>query len=266
MSGHSKWATIKRDKGLNDAKKGATFTKMARIITLAAKNGGDPNLNSALFFAIEKAKESNMPNDNISRAIKKGTGEDKSGTELFEISYEGYGPGGVAMIVDVATDNKNRTGPEVRKLIESTGGTIAEGGAVAWQFDVRGLIVLPWETPDEKLKRENAKWNDKVQKNKINDDIYENLELELIDISGVIDIQKELQDNLGSVEVLTSPEALGGVRKFIEDKNVQVDSMEIIKIPKNPTEVNEELRERILNIIEQIEEHEDVQNVWTSLN
>ena len=145
-------------------------------------------------------------------------------------------------------------------------GTFAESGAVAWQFEQKGLLVLSWETPEDKTKRENAKWNDKDSHlRKIGLDIYDEIELELIDTDGVQDIQNYVEDGEGSIEILTSPEALGAVRNFLKDKSLQIESMELIKAPKNEIVGDDALRDRIADMSEKIEEHEDVQNVWTNL-
>lgn len=150
MAGHSHWASIKHKKGVTDAKKGKAFSKIARMITVAARRGGgNPEMNPRLQLAISKARAVNMPKDNIERAIQKGTGEGGADTELFECMYEGYGPGGVALMVEIVTDNKNRTPPEIRKIFERFGGNMGESGCVSWMFEKKGLIIINSDTLNE---------------------------------------------------------------------------------------------------------------------
>ena len=198
MSGHSKWATIKRAKAKTDAKKGAVFTKVTKDIILAAKGGGDPNMNARLRAVIAKAKSANMPNDKIDQAIKKGTGE-LAGGEIFEMMYEGYASGGVAMLVEVATDNKNRTIAEVRHIIGKGGGNMGEPGSVAWMFDKRGVLSF------------DAK--------KFTEDQIMEIALE----AGADDVVAE-ED---SIEVRVAPENYSAVEKAFEDAGIAPESSEL---------------------------------------
>lgn len=204
MSGHSKWSTIKRQKGANDAKRGALFTKVAREIAVAARQGGgDPDTNYRLRLAVDKARSVNMPADNIKRTIDKATGGGDA-EQFEEIVYEGYGPGGVAVLVEAATDNRNRTAAEVRSIFTKTGGQLAGSGAVAWQFEVRGLITVLRDgvDPDE-------------------------VALAAID-AGAADVDTELDP----IEIYTEPAELYAVRKAIEDAGVAVDDAESAMIAK----------------------------------
>lgn len=264
MSGHSKWATIRRDKGLNDSKKGALFTKLSKDISIASKaGGGDPNMNATLASAIAKAKVANMPNDKIQKAIDRGIGVTKSGITLSELSYEGYAPGDVGLIIDASTDNKNRTIGEIKSMLEKNGGRFAEGGSVSWNFDTKGYIYIPFETSEEKDKRESLKWGNKDEKQKLIKEDAEGLELELMDQEGVMDINNDQE----GMEIYTAPDSVGKLRKFIEDeKNIFVDDSDILKISKTPVEVDDETRERIESLIEKLEEHDDVQKVSSALS
>ncbi len=204
MSGHSKWSTIKRQKGANDAKRGAMFTKVAREIMVAARaGGGDPDANYRLRLAMDKARSINMPAENVKRAIEKATGAG-SDVEYEEITYEGYGPGGVAVLVETATDNRNRTAAEVRSIFTKAGGQLAGSGAVAWQFEIRGLITVAREgaDPDE-------------------------VALAAID-AGAADVDTETDP----IEIYTDPSDLESVRKALEASGVTVDDAENAMIPK----------------------------------
>jgi len=235
MSGHSKWATIKRAKAKTDAKKGAVFTKVTKDIILAAKGGGDPNMNARLRAVIAKAKSANMPNDKIDQAIKKGTGE-LAGGEIFEMMYEGYAPGGVAILVDVATDNKNRTIAEVRHIISKGGGNMGEPGSVAWMFDKRGVLSF-----------DPAKYTE--------DQIME-VALE----AGADDVVAE-EDTL---EVRVAPENYSAVEKAFEDAGIAVESSELTMLPKNLTPVDASTARKVMNLMENLEDNEDVQNVYVT--
>jgi YebC/PmpR family DNA-binding regulatory protein len=235
MSGHSKWATIKRAKAKTDAKKGAVFTKVTKDIILAAKGGGDPNMNARLRAVIAKAKSANMPNDKIEQAIKKGTGE-LAGGEIFEMMYEGYASGGVAMLVEVATDNKNRTIAEVRHIIGKGGGNMGEPGSVAWMFDKRGVLSF-----------DAAKYTE--------DQIME-VALE----AGADDVVAED----ASIEVRVAPENYSAVEKAFEDAGIVCESSELTMLPKNLTPVDAGTARKVMNLMENLEENEDVQNVYVT--
>jgi YebC/PmpR family DNA-binding regulatory protein len=233
MAGHSKWKQIRRQKGVADAKRSQVFTKFAREITVAAKLGGpDPEMNPRLRLAIDRAREQNMPKDNIERAIAKGTGGGEE-AELAEVTYEGYGPGGIAVIVEALTDNRNRTVSEVRNVFSRAGGNLGEAGSVAWQFETRGVITLETDgrDPDE-------------------------LALLAID-SGADDVK--VDD--GSVEVHTSPEALSQVRQKLTEAELAVASAEIAMVPKSTIELGTDHAGQALRLLEALDELDDVQRV-----
>ncbi len=236
MSGHSKWSTIKRQKGANDAKRGAIFTKLSREIIQAAKQGGgDPGMNFKLRLAIQRAKAQNMPNDNIERAIAKGTGGGE-GEQLDEIQYEGYGPGGTAIIVAALTDNRNRTVAEIRHQFSRGGGNLGENGSVAWQFEAKGLITIPvnGKDPDE-------------------------LALIAID-AGAEDV--DVQDD--QVEIKTDPSSLEPVRKTLESNGLEVENADFALVPKMTVELEEKAAHQVLRLIEALEDLEDVQRVYSN--
>ena len=233
MSGHSKWSTIKRQKGANDAKRGAIFTKMGKEISVAARAGGpDPDANYRLRLAVDKARSVNMPADNIKRAIERATGGDKA-IEFEEIVYEGYGPGGVALLVETATDNKNRTAAEVRSIFSKSGGQLAGAGSVAWQFEPRGIVAVEREGVDP-------------------DDVA----LMAID-AGAIDVDTEADP----LEIATEPSELLDVQTALEGAGVKVDSAELTMQAKTPIEVDVDKARQNLRLIEHLEDSDDVQRV-----
>ncbi len=239
MSGHSKWATIKHKKGALDAKRGAVFTKLIKEITTAARNGGgNPDSNPRLRTVLGKAKEANMPADNIDRAIKKGTGE-LPGVTYEETSYEGYGPGGVAILIEVLTDNKNRTTSEIRNILEKKGGNMSGAGSVAWQFAKKGFIVVKKEAIDE----------DKLMTIALD--------------AGASDFvaQKE------AYEVTTEPHDFEAVKKAIADAGIATESAEVTRIPSATVKVAELSQAKsLMTLIEALEEHEDVQDVYSNFD
>jgi YebC/PmpR family DNA-binding regulatory protein len=237
MSGHSKWATIKRKKALTDSKRGASFTKIIREIIVAAKSGGDPNMNARLRTVVEKAKAVNMPSDNIKKAIQKGTGE-LPGVNYEEIMYEGYGPGGVALIINVTTDNRNRSAADLRALLAKYTGSMAAPGATAWQFDQRGFISVPKEAIDEDSLMEVA-----------------------LD-AGAQDIKNEDE----SYDIVTAVADFEKVRKALEAKSVKFTVAEITMVPKNYIKLDGKDAERMLNLMEALEEHEDISNVYANFD
>jgi YebC/PmpR family DNA-binding regulatory protein len=238
MSGHSKWSQIKRQKGANDAKRGAVFTKMGREISIAARmGGGDPDANYRLRLAIDKARSVNMPADNIKRAIERAVAG--SAAEQFEeIVYEGYGPGGVAILVETATNNKNRTAADVRAMFAKNAGSLAGAGAVAWQFEPRGVIAV-------------------VRDGRNPDDIA----LEAID-AGADDVDTESDP----IEVVTSPHELERMRLALEGTGIKVDSAEVTMHAKTPIEVTRHVAEQNLRLIESLEDLEDVQRVTANFD
>ena len=232
MSGHSKWSQIKRQKGVNDVKRGAVFTKMGREISVAARaGGGDPDGNFRLRLAIERARAINMPLDTIKRAIEKATGGGE-GEQFEEIMYEGYGPGGVAIIVEAATDNRNRTAADVRSIFTKAGGQLAGSGSVAWQFEHRGVISLAPAKNQE--------------------------ELELIAIDAGAD---DVDASGEQVEVYTKSHELEAVRRGIEAAGVKIESAELTMIAKNLVELDASKARQALRLIDILEDQDDVQRV-----
>jgi YebC/PmpR family DNA-binding regulatory protein len=239
MSGHSKWSTIKRQKGANDAKRGALFTKVAREISVAARQGGgDPDANYRLRLAIEKARAVNMPADNIKRTIDKATGGGDA-EQFEEIVYEGYGPGGVAVLVEAATDNRNRTAADVRSIFTKAGGQLAGSGAVAWQFEPRGLIAV---APD----RQDA----------------DEVALAAID-AGAEDVDT---DDPEAIEIFTAPSDLERVRAALEAAGVSIDSAESTMIAKQTVELDSTKARQALRLVEQLEDLDDVQRVTANFD
>ena len=237
MSGHSKWSTIKRKKGAKDAKRGAEFTRLGKDITLAAREGGgDIAMNAALRLAVKKAKTSNMPNDNIDRAIKKGTG-DLPGIKYESYIYEGYGPYGVALLIEVLSDNKNRTVPEIRHLLTKNNGNLGESGCVSWMFEKKGIIL--------------------INKNNLEEEIF--LE-DLLELG--IESYDELDDEY---ELLVNPDDFQTIIQSLEEKNYNLEG-NISLIPVNSVSVARNKVDSILNLINALEEHDDVQKVHTNIS
>jgi YebC/PmpR family DNA-binding regulatory protein len=233
MSGHSKWSTIKHKKAAKDARKGKLFTKLIKEITVAARmGGGDINANPRLRTAVLAAKGHSMPGDNIERAIKKGTGE-LEGVSYEEIQYEGYGPGGAAILAQVLTDNKNRTVSEIRRLFTKHGGNLGETGCVAWMFDKKGLIT--------------------VEKSQIDEDRLVGLVLD----AGAEDVKEDE----GIFEVVTPPEDFDRVKERLEHEKIAVANAQVTMVPKNTVTIEEKHVEQILKLTEELEDHDDVQNV-----
>ena len=238
MSGHSKWSTIKRKKGVADAKRGKIFTTIIREITIAARaGGGDESANPRLRQAIAKAKSANMPADNIKRAIKKGTGE-LPGVNYEEASYEGYGPAGVAIMMEILTDNKKRTVAEIRHLMTKYGGNLGENGSVSWMFDKKGQIV--------------------VEKGDVDEDSM----FEIVVECGAEDFEAEGDEFI----VVTEPANLMDVRDNLEAKNVVIKYSEIELIPKNLQKVEEKDVESVINLMEALEDNEDIKNVYANFD
>ena len=237
MSGHSKWSTIKHKKAATDAKRGRRFTKLIKEMTVAARlGGGDAEANPRLRSAIASARSANMPADNIKRAIRKGTGE-LPGQSYDEVAYEGYGPGGVAIFVETLTDNRMRTTPEIRHLFTKYGGNLAEPNSVAWMFDRRGQFVIPSAATDE----------DRL--------------MELVLENGGDDLQQE-DDQF---TVLSSPEAFHTVQQALEQAGISASDASIVMDPQNTVELNGKKAEQCLRLLEMLEEHDDVQNVFANL-
>lgn len=238
MSGHSKWATIKRKKAKIDDQRGKLFTRLAREIIVAARNGGaDPDGNMRLKTAIQKAKEANIPNDNINRAIQKGAGE-LGGAAYEEFVYEGYGPGGVAVMLEIMTDNRNRTAGEIRHTFTRNGGSLGESGCVSWMFDKKGMFVIDKES------------------NNISEDDLMLLALE----AGAEDFKVE--DD--SYEITCDPDDFPGIKEVIESKGVQVAMAEITMVPQTTINLQGKEAEQMERLMENLEEHDDVQNVYAN--
>ena len=239
MSGHSKWSTIKHKKGAADAKRGKIFTKIIKEITLAARlGGGDPEGNPRLRQAVLAAKAENMPKDNIDKAIKKGSGELEGAAAYEEVTYEGYGPGGVAVLVEVMTDNKNRTVSEIRHIFSKHGGNLGENGCVSWIFEKKGNIVF--------------------NKNDVDEDALMELVLE----AGGEDVVEQESE----YEVITDPSAFEAVREAIEKAGLTYVMAEIGMIPQNTVKMDEKKAEQMLKLMEKMEDNDDVQHVYANFD
>jgi YebC/PmpR family DNA-binding regulatory protein len=242
MSGHSKWATIKRKKAATDSARGRLFTRLIKEITIAARNGGgNPDGNPRLRLAIQTAKTNNMPADNIKRAVQKGTGE-LPGVAYEEITYEGYGPAGAAILVDVVTDNANRTVSEIRHIFSRNNGNLGQSGSVAWMFHKKGHIVIPTAG----------------QKKPMSED----------DILGIIlDAgADDLQTDAGTFAVTTAPQAFEAVKKALEENNILLESASLQMIPQNTVKVTGKDAENLMKLMDALEEHDDVQNVSSNFD
>ncbi len=235
MSGHSKWSTIKHKKAATDAKRGKLFTRLAKEITIAAReSGGDPLSNTRLRLAVDKAKGANMPKDNIERAVKRGTGE-LEGSELQEVMYEAYGQHGVAILIEVVTDNKNRSVAEVRHTLNKYGGSMAEAGSVSWQFTRKGYVGITDEVDEDEL-------------------------FLVVADAGADDIQ------FGEItEILTDLADFQNVQKALDDAGIDMDEAVVVYDPNNPLALEQSQTIQVMNLIEKLEELEDVQNVYSSL-
>jgi YebC/PmpR family DNA-binding regulatory protein len=238
MSGHSKWHSIKHKKAAADAKRGKLFTKLIKELTVAARlGGGDPDANPRLRLAIEKAKAANMPSDNIKRAIQKGTGE-LPGVTYEEVVYEGYGPGGVAVMLEVMTDNKNRTVAEIRHIFSKYGGNMGASGCVSWIFEKKGMITVSDPAVDEDTLMEVA-----------------------LDAGAV-----DMEEDGGLFLITTTPEGLGAVREAIEAAGIPVENAEVTLVPQSTVALEAKQAERMLKLMERLEDHDDVQNVYANFD
>jgi YebC/PmpR family DNA-binding regulatory protein len=239
MSGHSKWATTKHKKAAADSKRGKIFTKLIKEITVAARiGGGDPDHNPRLRLAILKSKEANMPADNIKRAVMKGTGE-LPGVTYEEFVYEGYGPGGTAILVEIVTDNKNRTVPEIRQVFSKSGGNMGEAGCVAWMFQKRGYIT--------------------VARNKADEDTLMALALD----AGADDMKSSDSEVF---EIFTAPSDVEAVKKILEEKKVPVTLAEVAQIPQTYIKLEGKDAEQMIRLMEALEDHDDVQKVHANFD
>ncbi|MGC8594753.1 MAG: YebC/PmpR family DNA-binding transcriptional regulator [Candidatus Kryptoniota bacterium] len=238
MSGHNKWAKIKHKKAGTDAARGRLFSRIIKEITIAARNGGgDPNSNPRLRLAIQNAKAANMPQDNIKRAIQRGTGE-LPGATYEELTYEGYGPGGVAIMIELVTDNKNRAVAEIRHILDRNNGKLAEAGSVSWMFQKKGTIEVPRQGVDE-----------------------ENLMNIILDAGA-----DDMKSDEDSFEITTSPENFDAVKKALEDKGIPISSAAVQLVPQNSVRVEGKEAEQVLKLMEALEEHDDVQNVYANFD
>jgi len=238
MSGHSKWSSIKHKKGAADAKRGMVFTKLIKEITVAARlGGGDPDGNPRLRTAIQAAKAENMPKENIERAIKKGTGE-LEGVSYEEVNYEGYGPGGVALLVECLTDNKNRTVADIKHILDRHGGSLGEPGCVSWMFEKRGMIIFD---------------KDKVEEDKLLDVALE---------AGADDVREEES----SFEVITAPSLLEEVRGAFDDMEMGYSVAEISMVPQTNVRLEGKKAEQMLNLMGAFEENDDISNVYANFD
>lgn len=237
MSGHSHYSTIKRQKETRDAAKGKIFSKLARAISIAVKTGSsaDPDSNPRLRVAIEQARAVNMPKENVERAISKAT---KEGESLEEVNYEGFGPGGVGVIVETATDNKNRTAQEIKNIFERAGGSMGGPGSVSFNFESLGLVVLPKDADSEQQM------------------------LKLIDFGA-----EDLEETEDAIEIYTSPDKLSELKKDLDTAGFNVSSVELVKRPKNVVTINDpSMAQRLMKFLDTLEEHEDVQKVFANLD
>lgn len=239
MSGHSKWAGIKHKKAIVDAKRGAAFTKLAREVTIAAREGnsGDPETNFRLRLAVQKAREANMPADKIQSAIDRGTGAAK-GESLEELRYEGYGPQGVAIMVDAVTDNRNRTAPMIRHAFSKHGGNLGETNSVAWMFERKGVIEATLGKADR-----------------------EEVELAVIEAGA-----EDISDTVDGIEVVTEPTAFELVRKALEDLGATIENAELTMQPQQTVPVDEDKAPAVLRLVEALEEEDDVQQVYANFD
>jgi YebC/PmpR family DNA-binding regulatory protein len=239
MSGHSKWSTIKRKKGAADAKRGALFGKLSRAITVAAREGGgDADMNPALHLAVQRAKEANMPNDNIQRAIDKGTGAGADAATIERITYEGYAPGGVAVLVEVLTDNRNRAASDVRYVFSKNGGKLGTSGSVSYLFERKGVILVPRNEVDE-------------------DEL-----IELVLEAGAEDVEPMESD----YRVVTAPEDFATVRESLKEAGIAFENAEITMQPQNSVDLDAATAKQTLRLIDALEENDDVQEVYANFD
>ena len=236
MSGHSKWSTIKHSKAVSDARRGKLFTKLTREIIVAAQQGGDPDMNVRLRLAIQRAKDDNMPADTIERAIRRGDGSGSEQDKMHEVVYEGYGPGGTAILLQILTDNRNRTASDVRSTFTKGGGNLAQAGAVAWQFDRKGVIVVE-AAPD----------------------VAEELTLAAIDAGA-----DEFDSYDSTLEVHSTPGSMEDIRRALVECDANIRSSELAILPNNTVSLDEKTAARALRLLDSLEELDDVQRVFSN--
>ena len=239
MSGHSKWSTIKHQKGAADAKRGVLFTKLSREIALAVREGGgvDPDMNFKLRLALDRAKSNNMPQDSISRAVKRGSGEGSDGESLEQVTYEGYGPGGGAILLQAVTTNRNRTAAEVRSAFNRGGGNLGESGCVAWNFELRGVVTV---------------------------DIEDEERAEVLGLLAIDAGAEDIQIDEGVLEIYSPIESLQDVQKSVAAENVSVRSAELSMVPKTTIELADKEAEQTLRLLDTLEELDDIQKAFTN--
>jgi len=239
MSGHSKWSSIKHKKGAADAKRGKLFSKLSRAIIVAAREGGpDPDANATLATAIQKARDNSMPKDNIERAIARGAGTSSDGEAYEHITYEGYGPSGVALFVEALTDNRNRTASDVRHIFTKNDGSLGESGSVAWLFERKGVILVPGEIDEDELMLAAAD-------------------------AGAEDVEAEES----TYRVTTAPENLHAVREALESAGVAIESAESTMVPKTSVEIEDEsVARKVVRMMDELEENDDVQDVYSNFD
>lgn len=239
MSGHSHWSSIKHKKGAADAKRGKMFSKLAKAITSAARQGGgNPEMNIKLQYAVDKAKAGNMPKDNIERAMLKGSGELNDGSVFFECIYEGYGPNGVAVMVEILTDNKNRTAPEIRKVFEKSGGNLGESGCVSWMFQKKGVININAEDIDE-----------------------DKLMTLVLDAGG-----EDLQAIDNEYQVVCDTKDFENIKQVLQKEGINLTLAETSMIPTSTVELDEKTGRSVISLMEALENHDDVQNVYANFD
>jgi YebC/PmpR family DNA-binding regulatory protein len=258
MAGHSKWSTIKHKKAITDAKKGKVFSKISTQITHAAKEGGgDPNMNPSLRMYMDKAKEVGFPANNIEKAIQKGTGEGSEAVIYDNSSYEGFGPSNIQIIVDTLTDNKNRTVAELRRLFEDIGGNMSSEGSVSWNFDIKGLIII---------KCGHMQKGDKFGEGDVfvSDDVEEVM-LSIMDLKGVLDIVEIDLNGVKGLEIYTEYDKLASVRDGIGNMNYIIKEAELIKEANTKESLDGEELEKVKEALDRLDEHDDVQSVWSNL-
>jgi YebC/PmpR family DNA-binding regulatory protein len=238
MSGHSKWATIKHKKGAADAKRGKIFTRLIKELTVAARaGGGDPDMNPRLRTVIAEAKQENMPADNIKRAIRRGTGEEE-GLTYDEVTYEGYGPGGVAILVDTLTDNRNRTVSEIRHTLTKYGGNLGEANSVAWMFEKRGLVIIDKHKTDEEAL-----------------------------MGAVLDAgADDMKDDGSAWEIVSTPSAHPAVVEAVKKLGIEPDTAQIAMLPQNYIKLEGRAAQQMLKLMEALEDHDDTRNVWSNFD
>jgi YebC/PmpR family DNA-binding regulatory protein len=238
MSGHSKWHTIKHKKGAADAKRGRVFTRIIKELTVAARaGGGDPDMNPRLRTIVAEAKQANMPAENIKRAIRRGTGEEP-GVQYEEITYEGYGPGGVALIIEAMTDNKNRTVGEIRHMLTKYGGDLGQSNSVAWMFEKKGYIV--------------------IEKAKATEDTL---------LSAALDAgADDLRDDGDNWEVVSAPDTFPAVKEAVEKLGIEAESAQVAMLPKNYVSLEGRAAQSMLKLLDLLEDHDDVQHVWSNMD